>query len=174
MQDHGCFSQMRGSSKVFRFFNLIFSFSASFGHVPEKLRSLTMHAWAPNLVPASPMSLLMCASKRCRPCGYKVVIYGVVPVGWWCVMEVYVSRALILAHSFPLTTCSSFYIFLGQFSISRDLCTSQLALAMRVFYFKNKVEGSQIFWICLGWGCQARCRLRGSIFGFALGDNRFF
>ncbi len=69
-----------------------------------------MHAWAPNLFPASPRLLLMwltCSSKRCCPCGYKVVIYGVVPVGWWCVMEVYVCRALILAHSFPLTTVRS-------------------------------------------------------------------
>ena len=83
----------------------------------------------------------------------QVVIYGVVPVGWWCVMEVYVCRALILAHSFPLTTaCSSFYIFFGQSSISRNLCISPNSFSYRGSYFKYRGEGMKIFWICFGGG----------------------
>ena len=139
--------------------------------MPEKLRSLTMHAWAPNLVPASPMSLLMCASKRCRPGGYKVVIYGVVPVGWChgslCVSGVDIGTFISLHHMLQLLHFS-WSVFNQQRFVYVPISFSHEG-----FYFKNKVEGSQIFWICLGWGCQARCRLRGSIFGFALGDSRF-
>ncbi len=89
-------------------------------------------------------------SQRCGPWGYKVVIYGVVPVGWWCVMEVYVCRALILAQSFPPTTCSSFYILLGQLLINRNLCLFPNSFRYRRSYFKYSGEGSQIFCICLG------------------------
>ena len=67
-------------------------------------------------------------------------------------MEVYVCRALILAHAFPLTTCSSFYIFLGQFSISRNLCTSpiKLALAKRVLTSSIGVRVRRLFGFVLG------------------------
>ena len=76
--------------------------------------------------------------------------YGVVPVGWWCVMEVYVCRALILAQSFPPTTCSSFYILLGQLLINRNLCLFPNSFRHRGSYFKYSGEGSQISWICFG------------------------
>ena len=66
-------------------------------------------------------------------------------------MEVYACRALILAHSFPLTTCSSFYILLG-FSWS-------------VFNQQKFVrgKGSQIFGFVLGGSCRAGCRVRGRL-----------
>ena len=81
-------------------------------------------------------------------------------------MEVYACRALILAHSFPLTTCSSFYILLG-FSWS-------------VFNQQKLVrgKGSQIFWIrvpCEGSSDVQLVACMGEwtqIFGFVVGGSR--
>ena len=86
--------------------------------------------------------------------------FQLVAVGWWCVMEVYVCRALVLAHSFPSSHAPASVFFWVSITISRSLCISPNSFSCKGSYLKYRDEGSQIFWIWFGGGCRAGCRLR--------------
>ena len=77
------------------------------------------------------------------------------------------------------------HMYLGV-TLRHSICHSPNSFSYRGSYFKYRGEGSQIFWIRFGGGCQAGCRPRRRLmfswwcvwvnvrrfFGFVLRGNR--